>query len=251
MPSPLNEITSRHFRSQISLEDPRERLAALEALRTRRDPDLLVRKAAGLLADAAEDVRLAAVDALVSVGGKQVGVLAGESLEHADAEARDAAVAVLAGIGRAGVGPALERLDHPAPAVRAAAVRAIGRIGSRSAVDDAAVLLGDPDPEVATEAVRAVSALNGTEYIADLTVVYRRIPQARLTVLEGLASLDAHQSLHLFETALNETDPQLRYAAVDGVRAANSPRADRILRKFLEEEEQEGKAPRTARPAIS
>ncbi len=234
MRSPLIEITSRHFSSQISLEDPAERLAALEALRIRRDPELLIRKASQLLADASEEVRLAAVDALISVGGKQVGDVAGKLLETDDRDPRMAAAAVLAGIGRAGVGPALERLEHPSACVRAAAVWAIGKIGSRSVTDDVAALLGDADPAVITEAVRAVGLLNGTEFIPDLIVVYRRIPEVRLVVLETLAELDAHQSLDLFEAALQEADADLRRAALDGLRAADSPRAARILRTFLE-----------------
>lgn len=235
MPSPLSEITSWHFRTQIALDDPAERLAALEALRIRREPDLLVQKACELLADASEEVRLAAVDALISVGGRQVADPAGKLLEHEVSEAREAAAAVLAGIGRAGVAPALERLQHPSAPVRAAAVRAIGEIGARSVTDRVATLLGDPDPAVAGEAVRTIGVLDGTEYIADLKVVYRRLPEARLCVLETLANLDAHQSLDLFEAALKECDPVLQNAAMEGLRAANSPRAERILKAFSEE----------------
>ena len=235
MASPLTQIASWHFSSQIALEDPAERLEALEALRIRRDPDLLVQKAAELLADTFEEVRLAAVDALISVGGKKVGHCAGKMLEHADDAARAAAIAVLAGIGRAGVAPALERLEHEFGHVRAAAVCAIGKIGARTALDNVAALLGDPDPEVITEAIRSVGALNGTEYIVDLDVIYRRVPEARLAVLETLTLLDAHQSLDLFEAALKSGTPDLQRAAADGLRAANSPRAERILLMHAEE----------------
>lgn len=234
MPSPLDEITSWHFRSQATLQDPSERLAALEALRIRRDDDLLVQRCAELLADTAEEVRLAAADALASVGGPKAANVAGKTLEHSDAGARTAAVAVLAQIGRAGVRPALDRLDHKTPPVRAAAVRALGEIGARTSLDEVACLLGDPDPEVVTEAVRAVGALNGTEYLADLQMTFRRVPEARLTVLETLARLDAHQSLDLFESALNGNDSNIRSAALAGLRAANSPRAERILQSVAD-----------------
>lgn len=96
-------------------------------------------------------------------------------------------------------------------------------------VNDVAVLLGDSDPEVVTEAVRAVSALKGTDFLADLAVVYRRVPEARLAVLEALTVLDAHQSLDLFEAAAMGSDPELRRAALEGLRAAGSPRSERIL----------------------
>ncbi len=236
MPSPLTEITSWHFRSQIALQDPAERLAALEALRTRKDPDLLIQKGALLLEDETEEVRLAAADALISVGGKNVGEEAGKALEHPEPGPRAAAVAVLAGIGRSGVGPALERLEHASSTARAAAVRALHEIGARTALDAVAALLGDPDPEVVMEAVRAVGALEGTEYIADLVVTYRRVPEARLAVLETLTRLDAHQSLDLFETVLQGADPELQRAALAGLQAADSPRAARILRSLADDE---------------
>lgn len=235
MASPLSQITSWHFSSQISLEDPAERLEALEALRIRRDPDLLMHKGAELLADTSEEVRSAAAEALIDVGGKQVGALVGKMLEHEDAKARAAAIAVLVGIGRAGVGPALQRLEHESAPVRAAAVRAIGKIGARTALDTVAALLGDPDPEVVIEAICSVGALNGTEYVADLGVIYRRVPEARLAVLETLALLDAHQSLDLFDAALKSGSPDLQRAAADGLRAADSPRAERILQMHAEE----------------
>ncbi|MEX0748388.1 MAG: HEAT repeat domain-containing protein [Rhodothermales bacterium] len=225
----LDTVHLSHFQQQSGHGDPLERISVLEALEARGDRKMLIGQAALLLKDADADVRMRAGEILASAGGAEAAVAAAELLASEVPFIRDAAIGALAGMGKTAVPPTVKRLEHPQSYVKIAALRVLAMIPARSVLDSVAGLLGNPDIEVVIAAIRTLGQHHATDYLPDLRVVYRRVPASRLTVIEVLRLIGAHEGIDLLETALKQDDPVIRRAAVEAIRSIDSPKARRLL----------------------
>ncbi|MEX0821422.1 MAG: HEAT repeat domain-containing protein [Rhodothermales bacterium] len=210
MGSLFNDITSRHFAAQLGREDASERLELLEALETRGDAELLVKKALALLSDEDDRVRLRASEAIAGVGTKEAAEATIEAWETFDEVALEAAVDALAGIGRPAVVATRRQLAHSDGAIRAAAATVLGRVDARTVVPDLARGLADPDPRVVRASARALGRLKAERCLEDLSVVYRRKPESRAAVVDALEWIGTPAAVRRLTAALDDPDEAIR-----------------------------------------
>jgi HEAT repeat protein len=141
-------------------------------------------------------------------------------LQDPDAEVRRTAALSLGKIGRPEAAPALiPRLTDRDARVRQYTAWALGNMGEPVAGQAGlplAKLLYDPDPEARAGAARALGQLGASAHIVkEIIEVVRRGPvHARLAAIHALAWLEAPAAYPALVKALDDSDAQVRQAAV-------------------------------------
>jgi len=113
----------------------------------------------------------------------------------------------------------IKALDHFDPAIRAGAARVIGRL---KVIDAGEVLIksvNDSQPDVRYSAMRALGAIHEARAVQALTeqFAYYRKGEGAWSALDALARIGASASAPLFKERLQDKDPFIRRAAVEGL----------------------------------
>ena len=124
-------------------------------------------------------------------------------------------------------------LDHYDPAIRAGAAQVIGRL--KVAGTGAALLkaVNDSQADVRYAAIRALGAIGEETAITALTeqFAYYKKGEGAWSALEALARIGSKASVAQFRERLQDKDPYLRRAAIEGLgRAADTESIDAIER---------------------
>jgi HEAT repeat protein len=208
-----------------------------------------------LLGDRDESVKLAVIQAIVSIGGAAAVVPLLDRLSDEASEVRIAAARALGELGdRRAVLPLLGAVQDSAPEVRDAAASALGRLRDARAVRGLVGLLRDAQPEVRIAAARALGALGEQSAVVDLAPIAlgvdvpgeraRRSPLVRAAIVSiGRIGGDAAQSV-LVRALRASQDDATANAAADALRATGDS-AQSVIAALTEEP-----VPRAARDAV-
>ncbi len=164
------------------------------------------------LDDSSSLVRLAALGALVLVGGIQVIAKFKADLYHEDKERRILAVKALGFIGTPeAVEPLHKAVRHPEPEIRQAALLSIAII--RPGLDMAVVkeALEDDDPDVCKAAVTAVAMAGGRNALGEIRrVLMTTETSLKCQILEAIAELRSIEPQGFLAEYLEDKDGTVR-----------------------------------------
>lgn len=233
---------------QLEEPDAARRLSAVTALGhlPRSEAQTLAPAVAARLLDADADVRLAAAEALghLKADPALLEVLARE-LGRGDVPLRRAIVKTLRGLGPAAAAtiPAVAAvLDHADPDLRADAAQALGGLGggSEAAVRALSGALRDVAWRVRARAVRALAENGGVLAETALISALRDSDMwVRLEVIRAVAELpsrDPQVVVPVFEGALQDAEPLVRWEAVRALERVGEPGVP-VLMKALHNDE--------------
>jgi HEAT repeat protein len=220
---------------QKALENkkPAVRTAALLAIRRLGVDARDAREAVTRLAsDSNEKVRAAALPAMVAVGVKAPGVL--EPIENALADKSPAvriaasdAAAQLREAARPISGKIAGLLSDGELSVRIAATEALGAIGG-SGEWMAQLLRGLDEPKLQLATVSAVAKLRPSGVAPKLVAMYPGASrEVRVAILDAVGGM-GEGAIPVLETAVNDTDPTVRAAALRAT-ARNKPNLDTFI----------------------
>lgn len=181
--------------------DRDELITLLALLPPQTDPDR-IRTLLPFLSHGDATVRAAAAEALGRAPAERTLPLLAAELDRQTVAPE--VVRALGGLGALACGALLPLLEDPAPAVRSAAAEALGRC------DDASV----------TDALAAALAREGDA-------------PTRGSLLRALGRLGPDGHLHRLVEALEDPDPDVRLAAIEGLGTSRSPSAVAPLRRML------------------
>jgi HEAT repeat protein len=110
-------------------------------------------------------------------------------------------------------------LDHYDPAVRAAAARVIARLKVTEASDALLKAVNDSQAGVRYAAMRALGAIHEARAVPALTeqFAFYKKGEGAWSALDALAQIGAPASVPLFKERLQDRDPFIRRAAVEGL----------------------------------
>lgn len=187
--------------------------------------------------DAAEHVRIAAIDSLGKLDGPDAVSVLASLIESSDLDLSRAALKSLGQINHEdALSPLLEALRSTEPARRAEALQALGAQGRKSAVEAMQwVAAADSDPQVARTAVDALAHLGTPEAIAALVNLTAETAR-REACVEALSRLD-EKKIELIGKGLTSAQSSVRRAVVDVLGRMKHPLASGLLSKALDDEE--------------
>jgi HEAT repeat protein len=125
----------------------------------------------------------------------------------------------------------IKALDHYDPAIRSGAARVVARLKMKEASDALVKAMTDSQPEVRYNAMRALGAIRETRAVAGLTeqFAFYKKGEGAWSALDALAQIAAPVSVPLFKERLEDKDPYIRRAAVEGLgRAADATSVDTL-----------------------
>ena len=191
---------------------PAVRVAAAEALGQIGDADA-VDPLIQATHDEREDVRIAAASALARIGDRK----SIQPLIRLFADryhgVRVAAADAVAVFGRAALEALEEALSDPVTVVRVTAARAIGLIGVIESIPVLIDHLGDPAPEVRWSVARALGEF-GPPVIDPLSIVMSRGSRdMRLAAIDALWEIEDERAVELLRRALDDEDEEVREKA--------------------------------------
>ena len=133
----------------------------------------------------------------------------------------------------------IKALDHYDPAVRAGAGRVIGRLRIAEAGDALLKAVNDSQADVRYAAIRALGAIRETRATAALTeqFAYYKRGEGAWSALEALARIAAPGSVPLFKEQLQDKDPYIRRAAVEGLGRAGDTSSIEVLERNVTTDE--------------
>lgn len=110
-------------------------------------------------------------------------------------------------------------LDHYDPAVRAGAARVIARLEVAGTGDALLKAVNDSQADVRYSAMRALGAIGEARAVGALTeqLAYYKKGEGAWSALEALARIAAAASVPLFRERLQDKDPYIRRAAMEGI----------------------------------
>jgi HEAT repeat protein len=127
-------------------------------------------------------------------------------------------------VGRAPLAPdqvarLAKALDHYDPAVRAGAARVIGRLKVAETADALIKAVNDSQADVRYASMRALGAIGEPRAIKALTeqLAYYKKGEGAWSALDALARIGSHASVPVFRERLQDKDPFIRRAAIEGV----------------------------------
>jgi HEAT repeat protein len=174
-----------------------QRLAAIEALILRTEPQVPEILQWVAAADAEADVIQAAVDALAKLGVREHGPQGREATRAlialtAEPARRSAAIAALSGLPTRRIGDIAGGLRHPSPEVRRATVEALSRMKLPEASRALETALDDPAPSVRLAAVSELKHLGSRSAGKKLMAMARTDADAevRRSAMRAIARLD-------------------------------------------------------------
>ena len=130
-------------------------------------------------------------------------------------------------------------LDHYDPAVRAGAARVIARLKLKGTGDALIKAVNDSQADVRYAAMRALGAIGEERAITALTeqFTYYKKGEGAWSALEALARIASHASVEHFRDRLQDKDPYIRRAAIEGIgRTADAQSADALERALTTDE---------------
>jgi HEAT repeat protein len=118
----------------------------------------------------------------------------------------------------------IKALDHYDPAVRTGAARVIGRLKVKSATDGLLKAVNDSSAPVRYASIRALGDIREERAIHAITeqLTYYGKGEGAWAALDALARIAHSSSVPLFEARLDDNDPNLRRAAVEGLARAGT-----------------------------
>ena len=125
----------------------------------------------------------------------------------------------------------IKALDHFDPAVRTGAARVIGRLKVAAAGDALIKAVNDSHPDVRYAAMRALGEIRQQSAVQALTeqFAFYKKGEGASSALDALARIAAAPSVPLFKERLQDKDPSIRRAAIEGLgRTGDSSSADAI-----------------------
>lgn len=133
----------------------------------------------------------------------------------------------------------IKALDHYDPAVRAAAARVVGRVKVTEAGDALIKAVNDSQADVRYAAMRALGAIGEQRAVGALTeqLAYYKKGEGAWSALAALARLASPASVPLFRERLQDKDPYMRRAAMEGIgRAGDTESVDALERSATADE---------------
>jgi HEAT repeat protein len=129
----------------------------------------------------------------------------------------------------------VKALDHFDPAVRAAAARVIGRLKVADASDALTKAVNDSQADVRYAAMRALGALHEQRAVQALTeqFAFYRKGEGAWSALDALAHIGSPASVPLFKERLEDKDPYIRRAAVEGLGRTGDASSVETLEKIV------------------
>jgi HEAT repeat protein len=110
-------------------------------------------------------------------------------------------------------------LDHYDPAVRAGAARVVGRLAVKSAIDGLFKAVNDSSASVRFAAIRALGEIRDERAVQVITdqLKYYDKGEGAVAALEALSRIAHPSSVPQFVARLEDRDPKLRRAAIEGL----------------------------------
>jgi HEAT repeat protein len=179
------------------------------------------------LLDGAPEVASAAADALPRLGVDPAASLVTAIREGHSAQRRALLPLVTNACGAAAI---LACVHDPCPDVRVLACEVAARLGVPGTVRGLFPLLADPSPAVCIAALSAVQAIGGAdaERLA-LEAARSEVAALRRAALRVLAYFGSTAAVDLFVKALEDPDPRVVEAAIQGLPLLDDPRASAAL----------------------
>ena len=125
----------------------------------------------------------------------------------------------------------VKALDNFDPAVRTGAARVIGRLKVAAAGDSLIKAVNDSHADVRFAAMRALGEIRDQSAVQALTeqFAFYKKGEGASSALDGLARIAAAPSIPLFKERLQDKDPSIRRASVEGLgRTGDTSSADAI-----------------------
>jgi HEAT repeat protein len=218
-------------------EDAWVRYYAARSLGQLRLPGAIDALSTAVRQDRANQVRIAAADALGSIGGPRVVSVLAPLAEAGD---RDLARAVLHALGTVGhpdaLHPILALLRAADPSRRLDAISALAARRDRDAVEALrSTAANDTEPQIVTAAISQLAAMATTTAIAallDLTATRTLRDQA----IGALCGMDTSH-IDRIATGLESSETEVRRATVEVLSRMKHPSASEFLGKALEDED--------------
>jgi HEAT repeat protein len=187
--------------------------------------------------DAAEHVRIAAVDSLGKLDGPRAISVLASLIESDDLDLARAALKSLGQIDHEdALSPLLLALRSTEPARRREALQALGAQGRKSAVERMQwMAAADSEPSVAQTAIDALAHLGTPEAIAALVNLTAEIAR-REACIEALSRLN-EQKIEIIGKGLTNAQSSVRRALVDALGRMKNPLASELLSKALDDED--------------
>jgi HEAT repeat protein len=187
--------------------------------------------------DAAEHVRIAAVDSLGKLAGPRAVSVLASLIESDDSDLARAALKSLGQIDHEdALSPLLFALSSTEPARRREALQALGAQGRKSAVERMQwVAATDSEPSVTRTAIDALAHLGTPEAIAALVNLTAETAR-REACIESLSRLN-EQKIELIGKGLTSAQSSVRRALVDALGRMKNPLASELLSKALDDED--------------
>jgi HEAT repeat protein len=113
----------------------------------------------------------------------------------------------------------IKAVDHYDPRVRAGAAQVIGRLRTRSATEGLLKAVNDSSPAVRFASIRALGEIGDEKLVQALTeqLNYYERGEGAYASLSALGRIAHPSSVPVFQSYLNDKDPRLRRAAVEGL----------------------------------
>ncbi|HKP86469.1 MAG TPA: HEAT repeat domain-containing protein [Blastocatellia bacterium] len=226
-----------HLLAALDDGDSWVRYFATRSIGRHRDAESLEAVARLAEADAAEHVRIAAVDSLGKIGGPRAISVLASLIESPDLDLARAALGSLGQINHAdALPPLLGALRSAEPRRRIAALQALGARGGEAAVETIQwAAAADSDPRVAQAALDALARLRTPEAIAALVNLTADAAHREQSV-EALSRL-GEQNIELIGRGMASAQSSVRRALVDALGRMKHPLASELLSSALDDEE--------------
>jgi HEAT repeat protein len=226
-----------HLLAALNDADSWVRYFAIRSIGRHRDGRGLDQVARLAQEDAAEHVRIAAVDSLGKLNGPRAVSVLRALIEGNNLDMARAALKSLGQIDHEdALSPLLESLRSAEPARRTVALQALGVRGGKGAVEAMQwVAATDLESNVARTAIEALAHLGTPEAIAAL-VNLTAATARREDCIEALSRL-SEQEIELIGKGLSNTQPSVRRAIVDALSRMKHSLASELLNKALDDEE--------------
>lgn len=231
------ETAMPHLLAALDDGDSWVRYFATRSIGHHRSAESLDAVARLALEDAAEQVRIAAVDSMGKIGGPRAVTVLASLVASSDLDLARAALGALGNINHAdALPPLLEALRSAEPARRSAALGALGARGGDGAVEAMQwAAAADSDPDVTQAAIDALSHLGTPEAIAAL--VNLTADSARRERSVKALSQMGEQKIELIAKGMTNAQSSVRRAIIEALGRMKHPLASQLLSNALEDEE--------------
>ncbi len=197
--------------------DPAVRLDTLITFLAQTPPEEAVQVAALCLHDNDPGIREEAAQYLSAHPTPEAAQAIAPIIQHPELPIRNLAGELLVRIGRPAVEALLPFVDSPNADVRKFAIDVLAQLPAQDVADRIAAHIEDPDVNVRLSVIDALGMLKATGYAPLLRQRYADHPQERAHILTALGAFRDPRDLKLIETALNDPDPVVRYAAAEAL----------------------------------